>query len=47
MDTDKQIDTIELNVAKNRHGPTKAIELAWNSEFTLFSTIERKLDFDL
>ena len=47
IDTDKQIDTIELNVAKNRHGPTKAIELAWNSEFTLFSTIERKLDFDL
>ena len=44
IDLDKKIDTVELNVAKNRHGPTRSVTLGWNPDFTLFSTIER--DFD-
>ncbi|NLA77790.1 MAG: replicative DNA helicase, partial [Clostridiales bacterium] len=34
----------ELGVAKNRHGPTDNVELAWSPEFTLFSTKEKYLD---
>lgn len=40
-DMEKEIDKVEIIVSKNRHGPTNTVELGWNSEFTLFSTIER------
>ena len=41
---EKQIDTVDIIVAKNRHGPTDTITLGWNGEFTLFSAIERDHD---
>lgn len=44
VDMDKQIDTVDLIVAKNRHGPTETVTLGWNAEFTLFSAIEKKFD---
>ncbi|MBR1703764.1 MAG: hypothetical protein IJ720_00185, partial [Clostridia bacterium] len=31
-------------VAKNRHGPVGSVDLAWNSEFTLFTSIEKRDD---
>ncbi len=34
----------EIIVAKNRHGSTETVKLAWNPEFTLFSTLERIKD---
>lgn len=40
-DMEKQIDTVDIIVAKNRHGPTETVTLGWNGEFTLFSAIER------
>lgn len=36
------INTVEIIVAKNRHGPVGSVELAWNSEFTLFTSIEKR-----
>ena len=30
----------EVNVAKNRHGPTETVTLHWDSQFTRFSTLE-------
>ncbi|MBO7681909.1 MAG: DnaB-like helicase C-terminal domain-containing protein, partial [Clostridia bacterium] len=36
------INTVEIIVAKNRHGPVGSIDLAWNSEYTLFTTIEKR-----
>ncbi|MBP5459963.1 MAG: replicative DNA helicase [Clostridia bacterium] len=38
------INTVEIIVAKNRHGPVGSIDLAWNSEYTLFTTIEKRSD---
>ena len=37
-------NTAEIIIAKNRHGETHNIELAWNPEFTMFSTLERIRD---
>ncbi len=34
----------EIIVAKNRHGSTDTVKLAWNPEFTMFSTLERIKD---
>ena len=34
----------EVIVAKNRHGETTKVEVAWNPEFTMFSTLERIKD---
>ncbi len=34
----------EVIVAKNRHGSTETVEVAWNPEFTMFSTLERIKD---
>ncbi len=34
----------EVIVAKNRHGSTEKVEVAWNPEFTMFSTLERIKD---
>lgn len=36
-----RVDTAELDVAKNRHGPTGNVHLTWNAEYTLFSTRDR------
>ena len=30
----------DVDVAKNRHGPTDRIKLHWDGQFTLFSTLE-------
>jgi len=43
-DMEKEIDKVEVIVSKNRHGPTGSVELGWDSEFTLFRTIERNRD---
>ncbi|MGN1160987.1 MAG: replicative DNA helicase [Candidatus Fimenecus sp.] len=37
-------NTAEVIVAKNRHGSTEKVEVAWNAEFTMFSTLERIKD---
>ncbi len=34
----------EVIVAKNRHGSTEKVDVAWNAEFTMFSTLERIKD---
>lgn len=41
---EKAIDEIDVIVAKNRHGNVGNVTLGWNSDFTLFSTIEKDLD---
>lgn len=38
------VDKVEILIQKNRHGPTQGVELAWNSDFTMFSTLERGRD---
>mgnify|MGYP002514359959 CR=1 FL=1 len=30
----------DVDVAKNRHGPTERIKLHWDAQYTLFSTLE-------
>ncbi len=40
----EQINKVEIIIAKNRHGPTETVELAWNPDFTMFSTLERNRD---
>ncbi len=37
-------NTGEIIIAKNRHGETQNVEVAWNPEFTMFSTLERIRD---
>jgi len=32
---------VEVIIAKNRHGPTKTVELIWDSDHTLFVSMER------
>ncbi|NLA72742.1 MAG: replicative DNA helicase [Clostridiales bacterium] len=39
---DIKVNTAELEVAKNRHGPTGNVHLTWNAEYTLFSTRDRR-----
>lgn len=41
-DEDREVDKVEIIVAKNRHGPTGTIELGWNSEFTLFTALDHE-----
>ena len=50
-DTDEGDDTVsetaniaEVIVGKNRHGSTETVKVAWNPEFTMFSTLERIKD---
>ncbi len=43
---DEKEDTESANIAevivgKNRHGSTETVKVAWNPEFTMFSTLER------
>ena len=39
-----RVDTAEVLVQKNRHGPTGSVRLAWNPDFTMFTSRERELD---
>lgn len=39
-----QANVAEVIVAKNRHGSTEKVDVAWNAEFTMFSTLERIKD---
>ena len=34
----------EVIVAKNRHGPVETVELGWNPDYTMFTTLERNRD---
>ncbi len=48
-DPDAETDTESVNIAevivgKNRHGSTETVKVAWNPEFTMFSTLERIKD---
>ena len=40
----QKANVAEVIVAKNRHGSTEKVEVAWNAEFTMFSTLERIKD---
>jgi len=39
-----RVDTAELDVAKNRHGPTGTVNLTWDAEHTLFTVRDRFYD---
>lgn len=43
-DEDGLANVAEVIVGKNRHGSTETVKVAWNSEFTMFSTLERMKD---
>ena len=34
------INEAEVIIAKNRHGPTNTVKLAWNGDYTLFTNLE-------
>ena len=34
------VNTAELLVQKNRHGPTGVVKLAWNPEYTMYTCID-------
>lgn len=35
-----EVNTAELLVQKNRHGPTGSVKMAWNPQFTLYTCVE-------
>ncbi len=37
---DVDMTKADVDVAKNRHGPTERVKLHWDAQFTLFSTLE-------
>ncbi len=39
-----EVNIAEVIVGKNRHGSTTTVKVAWNPEFTMFSTLERIKD---
>jgi replicative DNA helicase len=40
----ESVNVAEVIVGKNRHGSTENVKVAWNPEFTMFSTLERIKD---
>lgn len=44
QEDDSTANIAEVIVGKNRHGSTETVKVAWNKEFTLFSTLERMKD---
>lgn len=40
----ESVNIAEIIVGKNRHGSTETVKVAWNPEFTMFSTLERIKD---
>ena len=40
-DDKESANIAEVIVGKNRHGSTETVKVAWNPEFTMFSTLER------
>ncbi len=40
-DDTESANIAEVIVGKNRHGSTETVKVAWNPEFTMFSTLER------
>ena len=34
------VNEAEFIIAKNRHGPTHTVKVAWNGDYTLFSNLE-------
>ncbi len=43
-ENESDVNRAEVIVAKNRHGSTETVDVAWNPEFTMFSTLERIKD---
>lgn len=41
-DYEEEVNKVEIIVAKNRHGPTETVELAWNPDFTMFSSLSNR-----
>ncbi|MBE6717510.1 MAG: replicative DNA helicase [Ruminococcaceae bacterium] len=39
-----EVNTAELLVQKNRHGPTGSVKMAWNPQFTLYTCVENNKD---
>lgn len=37
----ENVNTAQLLVQKNRHGPTGVVNLAWNAQFTLYTCVEK------
>lgn len=38
---DIEVNSAELLVQKNRHGPTGVVKMAWNPQFTLYTCVEK------
>ncbi|MBQ7595175.1 MAG: replicative DNA helicase [Clostridia bacterium] len=38
---EKRADTVEIIVAKNRHGPTETVEMIWDADHTMFLGMEK------
>ena len=36
-----EVNTAELLVQKNRHGPTGSIKMAWNPKYTLYTCVDQ------
>ncbi len=41
FEEEKRADTVEIIVAKNRHGPTETVEMIWDADHTMFLGMEK------